>query len=101
MIDIILDTDYDITIEDGDFKLDESVQQEVECILKAKPGQYYQWPLLGVGIEQYRKKPINDTRDIEQSIRVNLESDSILAKNLKVYKSVDNIGIDLQAERIK
>ena len=46
--DIFLTND-DITINNGDFVIRASDQQHIENILKASPGNYYQYPLIGLG----------------------------------------------------
>ena len=48
--DILLDSDNDIVIVNGDLDVGLSDNMHIEHILRAKPGNFYQWPTLGVGV---------------------------------------------------
>jgi hypothetical protein len=80
-IDIILDTDYDLTIQNGDFFIDDANQQHIEQILIADKGWWSQNPFLGVNI----RSQINGTIDNKflQKVRLNLEADNFKVKTVK------------------
>lgn len=48
--DILLNTDGDLDIADGDLVVGESDNQHVKAILNAYPGHYRQWPFLGADL---------------------------------------------------
>ena len=93
MKDVIL-LDYDIQIENGDIKLGEARQQDLELICKAEKGQFYQYPRLGVGIE----RQLNGSRtplEIKGDIRENLNQDNFIISDIKIDKDF-NIYIDAE-----
>lgn len=93
MKDILL-TEYDIVIENGDIKLGEARQQDIEFICKAEKGQFYQYPRLGVGIENQ----LNGSRspvEIKGLIRDNLLQDNFVIYQIKIDNNF-NIYIDAE-----
>jgi len=93
MKDVLL-TEYDIVIENGDIKLGEARQQDIELILKSEKGQFYQYPRLGVGIEQQlngSKTPV----EIKGTIRDNLNQDNFKVNEIKIDNNF-NIYIDAE-----
>jgi len=93
MKDVLL-IDYDIQIENGDIKLGESRQQDLELICKAEKGQFYQFPRLGVGIE----RQLNGSRtplEIKGDIRENLNQDNFIVNEIKIDNEF-NIYIDAE-----
>ena len=93
MKDVLL-LDYDIQIENGDIKLGEARQQDLELICKAEKGQFYQFPRLGVGIE----RQINGSRtplEIKGDIRENLNQDNFIVNEIKIDNEF-NIYIDAE-----
>lgn len=51
--DILTDTNNDLVIENGDFKVGESEVLEVERIICSNKGEWKQFPLLGFGITSW------------------------------------------------
>jgi hypothetical protein len=51
--DILLDDNLDLVIDKGDFKVGESDQQSQVLIINTNLGDWKQFPLTGVGINQY------------------------------------------------
>jgi len=79
--DILLNDNFEILIENGDFKVDSSDQQHVQCILLARNGQFYNNVLIGCGVQDYQ----NGTQSIQekkQNIILNLESDNYIVNEL-------------------
>ncbi|MDD4373490.1 MAG: hypothetical protein PHG67_06205 [Bacteroidales bacterium] len=90
--DILLDENYDLIINDGDFTLDESLNQNVALLLKSQPGDFKHSPFAGVDAEAY----LNDSNPNElfKNIRQNLKSDGIRVMKLKVTD--DNLEINAE-----
>lgn len=95
--DIDLDDDLDLRIVDGDFVIAESDQNHIINIIKATKGGFKQFPLLGVGIDQYIGAPLIQ-QILKREISVHLESDNYRVNEIKVLNS-DDYYID--AERIE
>ena len=65
--DIILEPVPDSIVEDmeirqGDFFVNDSDQQHIQHILKANPAQFYQNPLIGLGIANFRGASLSPQR---------------------------------------
>jgi hypothetical protein len=70
--DLALDLNNDLTIQDGDFAILQSDDQNIEAIMKANKGQFYQFPLLGYGITTRQYGPFtkaDEQRDIREEMR--------------------------------
>ena len=94
---IINETTGDLEILNGDFVVDVSDQHHVEDILRAQPGQFYQWPLLGVGIERFRNSQVSGTR-LKQDIKLHLRSDNL---NITFFRIDPEFNIYITANRNK
>ena len=94
---IVDDSTQDLKILDGDFVVGASDQQHVEDILRAKPGQFYQWPLLGIGIENFRNASLSGQR-LKQDIKLHLNSDNLRTTFLRIDP---DFNIFINAERLK
>lgn len=95
--DIALDNDLDLVIENGDFKISDSDQNHVILIIKSYFGAFKQYPLIGVGIDNYIAS-VGMEQIIKRNITVQLESDSYNVNEVKVEGS-DKYSID--ANRIE
>lgn len=73
--DIKLTENNDLAIQNGDFIAIESDVQHVNDIIEASEGHYKQFPLLGVGIENYLNSNGKE-QQLNNSIKVNLKSDN-------------------------
>jgi hypothetical protein len=89
--DIILGDDGDVYAVDGDFVVSESDNQHVEHVLIAMPGEYKQYPLIGVGISQLLKGKL--TGDTKRSIDLGLNNDGYSANEIKIEN--DKLIIDV------
>jgi len=92
--DIIFDND-DIVIENGDFKVTESDAYHIKDIFEAEKGQYYNEPLIGVGIGKYEKSSGKEI-ELKREIRINLESDNYKVDILEV--EIDNDELIVETE---
>jgi hypothetical protein len=50
MNDILLNSDFDMATAGGDFAVGESKAQNLALLLKANPGEFRQWPTMGIGL---------------------------------------------------
>tara|TARA_R110000822_G_scaffold51872_16_gene134748 strand:+ start:53 stop:355 length:303 start_codon:yes stop_codon:yes gene_type:complete len=92
-IDIILNTnDYNLGITNGDFIIGESDQQHIQTILHAKAGQFYETPMIGVGIIDHLNSGVTVTR-IKNVITKHLNVDNFDVKSISVGDDF-TIGVD-------
>lgn len=78
----LVDGDYDLLINNGDFVMAQSDIQHVRHIIEAEQGNYKQQPLIGVGV----RKMINGTLDeaTKRVIRLQLKSDQYQTSEIQV-----------------
>ena len=81
--DLFLDTNNDLTIESGDWAILQSDDQNIEAILKAEKGQFYQYPLLGYGIATRIYGPFRENEE-RKAIREALKRDNYNVVNLTI-----------------
>ncbi len=94
MKDLLLDiTDFDLLIENGDFRLGDSLYQETKLIMETAPGQWRDNPIIGLDLERW----INDEMDInaiKTALKQQLKLDK---KRLKSFSVVgENFQIDVE-----
>lgn len=98
LVEVVGDTiKEDVIIENGDFKVFKSDQQHIQHILKAMPGQYYQHPLVGLGVANYRSASISPQR-LKQQIKTQLKADDYAPKLVQV---TPDFVVNIDAERLK
>ena len=91
----------DIEIANGDFVIEDSEQQHVQHILNAAPGNYYQYPTLGVDIQNEAGNN-SSTEMIKRLIKKNLEDDNYKVTGLIVeFDQNGELKLQLAAERKK
>ena len=90
----------DIEIKNGDLVVGESDAQHIEHILRAKPGHFYQYPTLGIGVEDNIKGNISK-QALRQSIKQNLESDNYRVNKIDIAGNIDQLITSIDAIRIK
>lgn len=79
-LDVLLDQDFDLQIEDGDFIIGNDLEQRCCCILNASAGHYRQWPIIGGNVRAYLNGPFG--QQSLQQIQLHLEADLIKAKSI-------------------
>lgn len=94
--DFLYDDDGDLLIENGDFAIGLSDDQNVQDILSANKGDYRQYPTVGVELIKFLKKQDNDFAKLKREITVNLESDGYRVADL-AFNSAGEINIDFEA----
>lgn len=72
--DIILESDFDLKIVNGDFAIDESEMQEVALILSMSQGELKSDPLIGANLIEFIRGG-KDKVKIEKHLRSQLELD--------------------------
>jgi hypothetical protein len=83
-IDIQLgESDYNLQIMNGDFVIGESDQQNIQTILHAKAGQFYETPTIGVGIISNLNSGVTATR-VKNLITKHLTADNFDVKSVDV-----------------
>ena len=90
--DFMLGADKDLSIENGDFVLDDSDAQHIKSILEANQGDYRQSPLIGYFIENDLKSNARQTEIIEARIRLALVADGYIVNKIEITNG--DISID-------
>ena len=98
MTDIVFKED--IEFENGDYKIAESDGQHIEHILKANPGQFYQFPTLGAGVNSLKNSNISKL-DLEQLIREHLLKDNFRINSINITGQAGQLFTAINAERLK
>ena len=94
MQDFKLNKKSDLDIQNGDFVIGDTDQQNIELILLSHKGAFKEHPILGVGITDYIKSPeIISRLRLENEINNQLEFDNFRIKDLDV-NDLQNIHID-------
>lgn len=91
MQDILLDADFELLIERGDFVVGESKEQDIALILDSMPGAWKQHPLLGVGIRKNLSMPYNRNPLLRGQIIKHLEYDDIKVNKIELTENEVNI----------
>ncbi len=94
--DIIIDTNNDIQFLNGDFFVGDSGDQHIQNILQANKGQYYESPLVGVGLINYKGSPFTRP-ELKREIREQLLDDQRNIKVLTLGNSLDQINLEIDA----
>lgn len=95
--DIDLEDDLDLKIVNGDFIVANSDQNHIINICKANIGAFKQFPLLGVGIDNYIGS-VGQKQILKRAISVQLESDGFKVNRIET-RNEDDYYID--ANRIE
>ena len=84
--DIMLDENFDLDIQSGDFVIDESILQEVGIIIELTSGRLKSDPVLAPNLVQLVKGK-KDEQKVEERLRINLKRDN------KDYKQIRELLI--------
>lgn len=78
--DIILNESYDVAIVNGDFVIGDNLNQELGCLLAAKPGDFKQSPLTGIDLQSHL---LNEgTDELNRKIRLVLKKEGLQLNTL-------------------
>jgi hypothetical protein len=94
--DITLE-DKDLKISNGDFVIEQSDPQHIELIIDSHIGSWKQYPLCGVGIENFTKSS-GQSLALKRTISVQLEADGYSGVDVTV-NPLDVLDITVSAER--
>ncbi len=82
MTDYLLDTDFDLRIEGGDFVVGDSDLQHQQLLMGLEKGELRQYPKTGVGLTNYLVD--DNIGDLYQEIQRQFENDGLLISKLEV-----------------
>ena len=88
----------DLEFENGDLKIRSSENQNIYAILKARPGQFYQHPTLGVGIDDFENASI-DVREVRRLIRKELKKDNYRIETLNLEFLNGDLNVEIIGSR--
>jgi hypothetical protein len=97
--DIILDEFGDLSFENGDFKISDSDQQHCILLINTNVGSWKQYPLCGVGINQYLASS-GKTASLKRSIILQLQADGYVKVDVILKQNTSGeFDYSLTAER--
>lgn len=94
--DFILGGDDDIQIKDGDFVVDESDAQHIQHIIMSSPGDWKQFPFIGLDTIAHINAPETDIDKLRKYIKLQLQSDGYNVEEISINSFED---INIKAER--
>jgi len=80
--DVLLDTNYDASVQNGDFAIGESTRQHQQLLLVTQPGEWKQNPTIGIGIENFLLDDGNLSRDLTAEVRRQFEDDGMTVNKI-------------------
>jgi hypothetical protein len=95
--DITLDENNNMILSGGDIAILQSDDQNIEAILKAEKGQFYEFPLLGYGVTTRINGPFSINIE-RKKIREELRRDNYNITQLLINEGPE---IFIDAEKIK
>jgi len=95
--DLILDSNNDLTIENGDFAIGESDSQNIQAMIQASKGQFYENPLFGYGILSKINSPVRKAAE-KRALRQEAKKDNYDVTTLIIS---DDLEITIDANKIK
>lgn len=90
--DILLDEDYDLLIDGGDFVIGDCLNQQVALLLLASPGDIRSAPENGVGLPEYLLGEDNDHLNAE--IRFQFKKDNLKLRKIKITSAQLTLDAD-------
>jgi hypothetical protein len=91
MTDLLLNDEFELLIEMGDFVVGESKEQDIALILDSVPGAWKQSPLIGVGIRKHLSMPYNENPFLRGEILKHLDYDDIKVSKIELTENEVNI----------
>lgn len=95
--DITLESDYDLSISNGDFRVNDSDAQHIQLICDTWVGSWKQFPLVGVGIRNY-KNSAGQSLALKRAIAIQLEADGFKKPDIKINPN-DLLDLEINTER--
>lgn len=82
---ILLDTETnDLKVKNGHLQIGGTLYQNLAIITEAHQGEFKQFPVLGVGLDQYLGEEGTDNAALKHSIRENAKYDNVKITALKI-----------------
>jgi hypothetical protein len=99
VVDIMVDGTGELLFGYGDFNFDASDIQHVRHIVLASPGDFKQYPVLGVGVVKWLNGPIDISgqNKLKSVIGLQLKADGYIKAVVSVGSSLG--GVNINAER--
>ena len=97
MTDILLDENFDLRIENGDFVVGESAGQEAKLLLLYAPGNLRPDPLIGVGIKRWLNSAMTGAgkRALDKSVYLEFDADNKSVNTVEYVVGTDNELLDV------
>lgn len=96
--DIKLDDDFDLVIENGDFKVSSSDMQHIQLICITDLGHWKQFPLMGVGIQKYIASS-GQQEALKRAINIQLAADGYKVNQVLVKDTNEDFEYSIDAIR--
>jgi hypothetical protein len=74
--DILLDADFDLAIAGGDLAMGESTKQHQQLLLKTAPGEWREYPTVGIDIQKYLLSEASEA-ELASAIKAGFENDGM------------------------
>lgn len=92
MSDILIGSDMNPVLKDGDFKVGDAEGQHVNLILISSKGQWRMSPLIGADLATFSSAPDTQIKDLYKRIRLQLELDGY--RNINIGTADGKITIN-------
>jgi hypothetical protein len=93
MLDILLDINFDLRIEGGDFKAGESARQHQQLLILTEKGELREFPTRGVGIQSWLLDDIQ-VGDLNSAVKREFEADGMTVVQVKKGTSPGRLQIE-------
>ncbi len=80
--DLLLDENGDLLIQNGDFVIGDSSYQDVKMIIQSAPGEWKQYPTVGVMADNYVKSPDPEKAGLLNEIQRQLRANGVPLKSV-------------------
>ena len=90
--DFLSGEDYDLEIANGSFKVGAGDDQDADRIIKAHPGEFKQFPTVGVGISKFLNASTRKS-DVLREIKKGLVGDNLKVLNLDITADFSTVNV--------
>ncbi|CAA0144715.1 conserved hypothetical protein [Tenacibaculum maritimum] len=94
MNDLLLDENGDLAIENGDFVVGKSDQQNVEAVVLSQKGEYKEFPLVGFGAINYLKSNVSKV-EFKRDLKIQLEYNGFTNPKIDLTNGFENLKIEV------